>query len=62
MLLSPFIKPGTGSSVAYNHYSLLRSVEDLFGLPYLGYAAANAQTAFGGDVFTQRMPEFPAKR
>ena len=62
VLLSPFIKPGTVSSVAYNHYSLLRSIEDLFGLPYLGYAAANTQTGFGGDVFTQRMPEFPAKR
>ena len=62
VLLSPFIKPGTVSATPYNHYSLLRSVEDIFGLPYLGYAAAKTQSGFGGDIYTQQMPEFPAKR
>ena len=38
VLLSPFIKPGTVSDEAYNHYSLLKSVEDIFGLGHLGYA------------------------
>jgi hypothetical protein len=52
VLLSPFIKPGTVSGVPYNHYSLLRSVEDLFSLEHLGYAAAPQLTAFGRDVFT----------
>lgn len=61
VLLSPFIKPGTVSATPYNHYSMLRSVQDLFGLPYLGYAGAAAQQSFGADVFTAKMPEFPAK-
>jgi hypothetical protein len=39
VLLSPLIRPGTVSTVAYNHYSLLRSIEDIFGLPHLGDAA-----------------------
>lgn len=50
LLLSPFIKPGTVSAVPYNHYSLLGSMENLFGLPRLGYAA-NTTTTFGKDVF-----------
>ncbi|HSW13502.1 MAG TPA: alkaline phosphatase family protein, partial [Solimonas sp.] len=61
VLLSPFIKPGTVSTTAYNHYSMLRSVQDLFGLPYLGYAGAAGQQSFGADIFTAKMPEFPAK-
>ncbi len=52
VLLSRFIKPGTVSNVPYNHYSLLRSVEDLFGLPHLGYARRSGLAAFGRDVFT----------
>jgi hypothetical protein len=40
LLLSPFVKPGSTSETAYNHYSLLRSLEDIFGLKeHLGYAA-----------------------
>jgi hypothetical protein len=40
VLLSPFIAPGSTSHTPYNHYSLLRSLEDIFRLDgYLGYAA-----------------------
>jgi phosphatidylinositol-3-phosphatase len=53
VLLSPFIKPGTVSTQPYNHYSLLRTVEDIFGLPHLGYAAEPDLKPFGADVFTQ---------
>jgi phosphatidylinositol-3-phosphatase len=35
VLLSPLIRPGTVSTVDYNHYSLLRTIEDIFGLPHL---------------------------
>lgn len=52
--LSPFIRPGTVSSVPYNHYALLRTVEDIFGLGYLGYAAEPGLRAFGPDVFSRR--------
>ncbi len=51
VLLSPFIKAGTVSMVPYNHYSLLKSLEDIFSLPYLGYAGQQGLKGFGGDVF-----------
>jgi hypothetical protein len=51
VLLSPLIRPGTVSTVDYNHYSLLRTVEDIFGLPHLGDAAMPQVTSFGPDVF-----------
>jgi hypothetical protein len=46
VLLSPFIKPGSTSDVGYNHYSMLRSIEDIFGLDHLGYAADNPVTDY----------------
>lgn len=52
VMLSPFIKPGTVSDQPYNHYSTLRSIEQWYGLPYLGYAAPNSVPTFGHDVFT----------
>ncbi len=52
VLLSPFIKAGTKSSVPYNHYSMLRSLEDMFGLSHLGYAGQKGLQPFGKDVFT----------
>jgi phosphatidylinositol-3-phosphatase len=51
VLLSPLIKPGTVSTVPYNHYSLLRTIEDIFGLPHLGDAAMPQVRSFGPDVF-----------
>ena len=52
VLISPFIAPGTVSAQDYNHYSLLRSIEDLFDLPHLGYAGAAGLRSFGKDVYT----------
>jgi phosphatidylinositol-3-phosphatase len=52
IVLSKFVKPGTVSAVPYNHYSLLRTVEAIFGLPFLGYAAEKDLWAFGPDVFS----------
>ena len=52
LVLSPFVAPGTVSAVPYNHYSLLRTVEQIFALPPLGYAAEPQLRAFGGDVFS----------
>ena len=61
VLLSPFVKPGSNSSIAYNHYSLLKSLEDIFGLgAHLGYAADNPRTGYhlntigeDGNVFNR---------
>jgi hypothetical protein len=52
VVISPFVRPGTTSDTPYNHYSFLRTLEDLFGLSPLGYAARS--TAFGADVFNGR--------
>lgn len=49
--LSPFITPGTKTSVAYNHFSALASFESIFGLSRLG-EANNVTSLFGSDVFT----------
>jgi len=55
VLLSPFIAPGTVSDTPYNHYSLLRSLEDIFGTRgYLGYADDPKLVTLGADVFTRR--------
>jgi len=41
--------------VEYNHYSLLRSIEDIFGLPHLAEAAMARVKSFGPDVFGWQM-------
>ena len=51
VLLSPFIAPGTVTDTGYNHYSLLASIESLFGLGRLGMAKT-VPAVFGRDVFT----------
>jgi hypothetical protein len=40
-----------GIAIAYDHYSLLRSIEDLFGLDPLGHAAGPSVLAFGKAVY-----------
>jgi hypothetical protein len=51
LLLSPFVKPGSTSDTAYNHYSLLRSLENIFGIrEHLGYAADNPATGYFLDT------------
>jgi hypothetical protein len=50
--LSPFIASGTVTAHPYNHFSTLRTIEDLFGLPYLGYAGSPDPGSFGADLFT----------
>jgi PASTA domain/Phosphoesterase family len=67
VLISPYITPGTVSNTYYNHYSLLRTLEDALGLQdssvndtgatgagagYLGFASQPGLAPFGSDVFT----------
>jgi hypothetical protein len=61
VLISPYIKPGSVSYRYYNHYSWLRTIEDLFavgsaspgldGQGHIGYAAQPGLDPFGTDVF-----------
>jgi hypothetical protein len=62
LLNARYIKPGTVDTAhAYNHYSALRSYEDLLGLTtegtdgegHLGFAAAAGLAPFGRDVFNR---------
>jgi len=52
VVLSRFVRPGTVSAEPYNHYSLLATIEELFGLSSLGFAAAPDLKHFGADVFS----------
>jgi hypothetical protein len=54
IVLSKFVKPGTTSNHPYNHFSLLRSVEDVLGLHHLGDAQQPQVVSFGPDVYTNR--------
>lgn len=47
LLLSPYVEPGTVNEESYfNHFSLLLSIEEAFGLPPIGYAASPTLTPF----------------
>ncbi len=49
LLLSPFLQPGTVSDTPFNHYSLLKSLEDIFDTDqYLGYAGQPGLVGFFG--------------
>jgi hypothetical protein len=53
LLLSKYVKPGTINGFdLYNHFSLMASIEDLFGLDRIGYAAAPGLPVFGDSVYT----------
>ncbi len=52
LLISPFVKPGSVDEGSYyNHFSLLLSIEEAFGLKPLGYAATPGLLAFDSTVF-----------
>jgi hypothetical protein len=59
LLNSKWIKPGTTNTTPYNHYSALRSYEDLLGITrggsdghgHLGMAGEPGLAPFGPDVF-----------
>jgi hypothetical protein len=52
VLLSPFIKPGSTSDTGYNHYAMLRSLEDILKLHgHLGFAADEPAANYFLDTF-----------
>jgi len=64
LLNSKYVVPGsTDTTRSYNHYSALRSYEDLLGLTtdgtdgegHLGFAAAKGLVPFGTDVFPAKL-------
>jgi hypothetical protein len=51
LVISHWTSGGTWSTTPYNHYSLLASIEEIFGLPYLGYAQTPGLNRFGLDIY-----------
>jgi hypothetical protein len=59
VLLSPYLVPGSVSNTFFNHFSLLKSLEDIFDTDeYLGYAGQPGLVGFFGcvrsDISTKR--------
>jgi hypothetical protein len=54
LLLSPFVKPHVVSQEPFNHFSLLRTIEDLFGLKHLGYAGGAKVAALEPSLFVEK--------
>jgi hypothetical protein len=53
LLLSPFLKKGGGfAQETYDHYSLLATIEQIFGLSKLGYAGLPEVKPFGLSLFS----------
>jgi phosphatidylinositol-3-phosphatase len=50
-LLGGSLAANTHSPVQYSHYSLLRSIENNFGLPCLNHACDTLTNAYGPDIF-----------
>ncbi len=50
LLLSRYLKAGTSDATSYNAYSLLRTVEDVFGVSHLAEAAGRHVHPFGGGL------------
>jgi phosphatidylinositol-3-phosphatase len=50
LLLSPLVKGATTSQEPYDHYSLLRTIEDVFGLGHIGYAALGSVKSFSASL------------
>ena len=51
LVISRWTSGGTWSTTPYNHYSLLASLEEIFALPYLGYAQTPGLNRFGLDIY-----------
>ena len=54
LLISPFVRAASTSQEAYDHFSLLRTIEDIFKLRHLGYAALSGVKPLAPSLFTKR--------
>jgi hypothetical protein len=44
IVTGPLVRPGYVSPVTYDHYSMLRTIEDAWGMPELGHAGDPASS------------------
>ncbi len=55
LLISKYVKPASVNVTGeYDHFSLLASIENLFGLSHLGYAGAEGLLVFDTSVYNAR--------
>jgi hypothetical protein len=55
LLLSKYVKPGSLNTIGqYNHFSLLASIENLFGLTHLGYAGTQGLLVFDKSIYNAK--------
>ena len=54
LLLSPFVNAAATSQEPYDHFSLLRTIEDLFAVKHLGYSALAAVKPLEASLFSAR--------
>ncbi|HEX3976338.1 MAG TPA: alkaline phosphatase family protein [Solirubrobacteraceae bacterium] len=59
VILSPCTAPGTITHTAYDHYTMLGSVENIFGLSHLGYAGLPHSVSFGTDIYKRQCGPSP---
>ena len=57
LLVSRFVAAGGEDKTPYNHYSLLRTVEDIFGVNHLGEAGQPGVSSFSGEVLKDIFPK-----
>lgn len=58
LLISPFVKAGSVNDTAYfNHFSMLLTIETLFGLQPLGYASDPGALGFDSTIFNAFVQE-----
>jgi hypothetical protein len=53
LVISDRVEPGSTNPTPYNHYALLCSLENVWGLDHLGFAGAPGLTCFGKDVYNK---------
>jgi hypothetical protein len=52
LLISKYVKPGSINVTGqYNHFSLLASIENLFGVSHLGYTGTPGLLVFDTSVY-----------
>ena len=61
VLLSRASRPRRSPTPPYNHYTMLGSVENIFGRSHLGYAGLPHSTYFGSDIYKRQCGPSPPR-
>jgi hypothetical protein len=60
LLISPFVEPGKVDEVEFaNHFTLLKTLETMFGVEPLGYASEGEMPTLNPDLFVEPVTQSP---